>query len=338
MLSNTGRRRIFRRGLFFRPDISFRRGLFFGWSLFFCLTCQVANAQFRVVGYLTTWDHFPAKASHIQFTKITHLNIACAEPDAEGNLTVFGGLSGIVDKAHAQRVKVLISLGGAELNGTRKNWKKFTSPAYVNLFCNKIAGYLIKNNLDGIDIDLEGDIIGSQYENFIKILSATLKPKGKLVTAAVATWFEEQIPAACFAYFDFVNIMSFDLTGPGNAAHPGPHAPYSQAVKDIRFWKNKGLPREKMGLGLPFYGYGFYANTAVDEIAYKDILKRYPGAEQKDKAGHIIYYNGLPTIKEKTKLALREAGGIMIWQLNADAEGDKSLLNALDSVIMDSRR
>jgi GH18 family chitinase len=310
---------------------------YFRLSLFFCLTCQLANAQFRIVGYLTTWDHFPGKASLVQFAKITHLNIAFAEPDAEGNLTVFKGLSAVVDKAHEQQVKVLMSLGGADLNGTKRNWKKLTDPSHVDLFCDRIAGYLIKNDLDGVDIDLEGDIIGHQYEIFIKTLSAKLRPRGKLVTAAVATWFEEQIPATCFAYFDFVNIMSFDLTGPGNSSHTGQHAPYSMAVEDIRFWKNKGLSREKIGLGLPFYGYGFYANSTVDEVAYKDILRRYPGAEQKDKAGHTIYYNGMPTIKEKTRLALRETGGIMIWQLTEDATGDKSLLNAIDSVVMNPR-
>jgi chitinase len=45
--------------------------------------------------------------------------------------------------------------------------------------------------------------------------------------------------------------------------------------------------------------------------------------------GQIIYYNGIPTIKQKTDLAKQEASGIMIWQLLGDAPGDKSLLNAI---------
>jgi GH18 family chitinase len=45
--------------------------------------------------------------------------------------------------------------------------------------------------------------------------------------------------------------------------------------------------------------------------------------------GRIIYYNGIPTIKQKTQLAKKEASGIMIWQLLGDASGDKSLLNAV---------
>lgn len=35
------------------------------------------------------------------------------------------------------------------------------------------------------------------------------------------------------------------------------------------------------------------------------------------------------TIKRKTALALKKAGGIMIWQLLGDAAGDSSLLTAI---------
>lgn len=301
--------------------------------LFFCFLHPVADAQFRVVGYLNTWDHFPGNVSCIPFGKITHLHIAFAQPDAKGDLRVIKGLSEVVKKAHENGVKILISMGGADLDGTGKYWRKFTDATHVRLFVDKIACYLLQNGLDGVDIDLEGNVIGPHYGNFIKTLSDRLKPAGKLVTAAVATWFEEQIPASCLVYFDYVDIMSFDLTGPGNAKRSGQHSPYSMAVEDIKFWKGKGLPREKMGLGVPFYGYGFDANSTADEMSYRDIVARYPGAEQKDKVGHTIYYNGIPTIKEKARLAFRETGGIMIWQLTGDAKGDKSLLTVVDSVV-----
>ncbi|HWK03400.1 MAG TPA: glycosyl hydrolase family 18 protein [Puia sp.] len=301
--------------------------------LFFCFLHPVADAQFRVVGYLNTWDHFPGNVSCIPLEKITHLNIAFVQPDAKGGLRVIEGLSEVVKKAHESRVKVLISMGGADLEGTGKNWRKFTDAAHVGMFTDKIVSYVLQNDLDGVDVDLEGNVIGSRYGNFVRTLSEKLKPAGKLVSAAVATWFEEQIPATCFAYLDFVNIMSFDLTGPGDPGHPGQHSPYSMAVGDISFWKKKGLSREKMGLGIPFYGYGFGANSTVDEMAYRDIVARYPGAERKDKVGHTIYYNGMSSITEKARLAVRETSGLMIWQLTGDTTGDKSLLRVVDSVV-----
>jgi GH18 family chitinase len=49
--------------------------------------------------------------------------------------------------------------------------------------------------------------------------------------------------------------------------------------------------------------------------------------------GGIVYYNGAATIKAKTTLALRKAGGVMIWQLLQDATGSYSLLTAIDSLV-----
>jgi GH18 family chitinase len=303
--------------------------------LLFVASCVTQNviAQFRIVGYLNTWDDFPNNAKNIHYKKITHLNIAFANPDADGNLTTFSGLSTVVNNAHAAGVKVLMSMGGADLGGTKKNWKNLTQPENVQAFCNKLLQYVQDNNLDGLDVDLEGNIIGKNYGGFIQTLSSVLKPKGKLVTAAVATWFANNIPASSFTYFDFVNIMSYDATGPWDPDHPGPHSPYSMAVDDLNFWRDKGLPSSKMGLGVPFYGWGFYNKFSEDEYAYKDIVKQYPGAEHVDQIADTIYYNGLPTMRKKTRLAIRKGSGIMIWQLTEDAKGNKSLLNAIYNIV-----
>lgn len=298
----------------------------------FLLSASLQNtySQFRIVGYLNTWDNFPHNAQNIDFTKITHLNIAFANPDKTGNLTAFPGLATVVNNAHAKQVKVLMSLGGADLGGTDKNWKLLTAPGRVDSFCRKLLVYVQQNNLDGLDVDLEGNIIGNNYGNFIQVLSAVLKPNGKLVTAAVATWFADQVPASTFNYFDFVNIMSYDATGPWEPDNPGPHAPYSMAVSDLKFWASKGLPQNKAGLGVPFYGWGFYNKASENEYAYGDLITQYPGAENADKITDTVYYNGMPTIIKKTKLAKQKAGGIMIWQLTEDAQGANSLLNAIN--------
>ncbi len=298
------------------------------------LTATAAAPNFRVVGYLNTWDNFPDNVNSIDLAKITHLNIAFAEPNPSGNLTKFTGIDSVVNKAHAANVKVLISLGGADLGGTKGHWKDLTTPANVNAFCAKILSYLQQYNLDGVDIDLEGHTIGpDNYATFIQTLSSLLKPQNKLVTAAVATWFAPQIPTSSFDYFDFVNIMSYDATGPWDPNDSGPSAPYSLAEKDIKFWGNKGLPQNKMGLGVPFYGWGFGSAFSQDDYSFKKIVATYPGAENVDEIGSTIYYNGIPTIKMKTMLAMQKASGIMIWELTEDAKGKNSLLNAIHVVI-----
>ncbi len=305
--------------------------------LSFIFLANNTNAQFRIVGYLNTWDNFPKSAATINYSQITHMNIAFANPDEKGNLTSFAGLQGVADNAHQHNVKVLMSLGGAELSGTKKNWIYLTLPQNVQAFCNRLLLYVKNNHLDGVDVDLEGDIIGKDYGGFIHILATTFHPQGKIVTAAVATWFEQQIPASTFADFDFVNIMSYDETGPWDTAHPGPHSPYYKAVNDLAFWAGKGLPPAKTNLGVPFYGWGFYNKTSEEEYAYKDIVSQYKGAEFTDKVADTIYYNGMITMGRKTKLAMQQAGGVMIWQLTEDAEGKKSLLNEIYSASHDGK-
>lgn len=292
---------------------------------------HTSRAQFKIVGYLNIWDHFPKSAATIDYSQLTHLNLAFANPNAEGNVTSFDGLPQVADNAHHHGVKVLMSLGGADLNGTQKNWILLTLPQNVQGFCNRLLAYVNSNHLDGVDVDLEGDIIGNNYGSFIHTLASVFHPQRKLVTAAVATWFEQQIPASSFADFDFVNIMSYDKTGPWDTTHPGPHSTFPAAVDDLNFWAAKGLPAAKTNLGVPFYGWGFYNKASQNEYAYKDIVAQYAGAELKDKIADTIYYNGIVTIRRKTKLAMEKASGIMIWQLTEDADGKKSLLKAINA-------
>jgi hypothetical protein len=49
--------------------------------------------------------------------------------------------------------------------------------------------------------------------------------------------------------------------------------------------------------------------------------------------GETMYYNGIPTIRSKTALALKDARGVMIWELTQDAQGSGSLLKNIDEVI-----
>ncbi len=41
------------------------------------------------------------------------------------------------------------------------------------------------------------------------------------------------------------------------------------------------------------------------------------------------YYNGIPTIQAKTRIAMEKASGVMFWALDHDAQGEFSLVNAI---------
>ena len=231
-------------------------------------------------------------------------------------------------------VKVLASIGGG------------SAPAYYayllgdlqrDAFTRKLAQLADEYDLDGIDVDLEGKRVDTNYEKFITGLAMTLKSKGKLLTAAVATAYKKRYTDKALEQFDFINIMSYDKTGPWKPKKGGPHAPYKMAVKDIKYWTHKkGIAKEKLNVGIPFYGYGFGPGAPTD-MSFGEIINTYKDAQNNDEVtvpeGGTLYYNGILTIKNKTSLALKKAGGIMIWQLLHDAQGEYSLLNAVNEVI-----
>ncbi len=300
----------------------------------------VASASFRVVGYLREYNVVDGRAIQFDFSKITHLNIAFINPDANGTFSTLSGLKELVTAAHAKNVKVLASIGGG-----------LAPEYYTTLIADKVsraklvssmASLTDQYNLDGIDVDLEGHFVDANYETFVVELKALLKPKRKLLTTAIATVYSTQYTDKALAQFDFINIMSYDKTGPWKPEKPGQHSPYSMAVDDLEYWAGtRGIAKEKLSLGLPFYGYGF-GNGVPEDIAFSDIIKKYPGAENKDEvtvtAGGTIYYNGLTTVKSKTKLALQKAGGVMVWQLLQDDAGTNSLLNTIDAEVKAAKK
>jgi len=295
-----------------------------------------------VVGYLPTWSGYPNSVNNVDLTKITHLNIAFANPNADGDIIMSDGtlinLGTVVTAAHNANVKILVSIGGAGAPGSTYNNLIVNSQT---AFIDKIVQFAVDNNLDGIDVDIEGDVLNgttlnsTQYEGFIVELETALHAENKLMTAALATWFAFRVTNLAASKFDFINLMSYDAYGTWTG--PGQHSSYSFAVEDLTYWSTtKAVPLNKLTVGVPFYGYR-WTNTGSAALNFIGITNLYTNSEFSDEArpanGGIVYYNGIPTIKQKTALAIEQAGGIMIWQLTGDATGAKSLLSAIDEVI-----
>jgi len=297
------------------------------------LFTSIGYSQFRVVGYVPIGRAVP-DFTKISFERLTHLNIAFVNPDSAGNIIISDGFDSLIQKAHEYNIKVLASLGGGSFN---PYYSSLLSDSNRKAFVEKLVRLVIDHNLDGLDVDIENDNIDKNYEHLITELAAGLRPIKKLLTAALATWNAQLISDVALKKFDFINVMSYDQTGPWRPEQPGPHSTYSKAEEDLNYWtKTRRVPKHKIGLGVPFYGYCFGTKYG-QSMSYRDIITLFPGSHEWDQVvpddGGIIHYNGLPTIKKKTALALKTAGGIMIWQLLQDAEGELSLLAAIDTVI-----
>jgi GH18 family chitinase len=128
--------------------------------------------------------------------------------------------------------------------------------------------------------------------------------------------------------------MAYDGKGPWNRTDAGQHASMEFAKDNVAYWLKRGVPKDRLTLGVPFYGYGFGKAYKRGDYPYAKIVATYPGAENADQAGETIWYNGLPTIRAKAKLAADEGlAGVMIWSLDADAAGEKSLLRGVDEAL-----
>jgi len=281
-------------------------------------------------------DTIHADADYRFLDKITHLNLAFMNPDSTGQFRDKLAIDTLVKKAHRKGVKVLASIAGG---GPHPYYAKLLQDEHRSLFVRNLMSMVKQYHLDGIDVDIEGSDIDTNYGRFVTELAATLHPQKKLLSAAIATAYRDQLPDKALQQFDYVTIMSYDRTGPWSPGRPGHHAPYQMAVDDLHYWNYiRAIPKEKLVLGVPFYGYGFGAvNAPVVSMDYKTIHSLYPNEYASDTLllpEHItMYYNSAATIQKKTLLAKQKASGIMIWQLLGDAAGDASLLKAIYDVV-----
>ncbi|HQU57612.1 MAG: hypothetical protein KDD02_04045 [Phaeodactylibacter sp.] len=294
--------------------------------LILMITDIAAAQETKVVGYLPYYRF--GNLDQIGLEHLTHLCIAFANPDAQGNISMDGvDIWPVVQRAHEADVKVLASLAGGALKPEwAEAWARLTQARYRSGFIHRIIQYTLANELDGIDIDLEWKYVDAQYSGFVLELRDSLHAHGKLMTAALPGIHRyKHITDKAMLAFDFINLMAYDLTGQFDPQRPGPHSPYSLAVAALDYWKGLGMPANKLVLGLPLYGWDFSTPGTVHSVNYGDIVASNPAYAHTDQVGR-LYYNGILTVVAKTELAKREGGGVMLWELGKDALNEFSLL------------
>jgi chitinase len=288
-----------------------------------------AHAQ-RVVGYLRTGSDFAAWAARLPASGLTHINLAFANP-RNGNGPGVGGneaqLDALVTAAHAANVSVLISIGGG---GSGSNTVgDLLAPATVDDLVVGLRKYVADHQLDGVDVDIEGDpALTDNYGPFVQKLRTAMHDDHKLITAALATWFLDGIATDTLSAFDFINVMSYDHCGPWTDACE--QATYDAALMDLAAFAARDQAKERLVLGVPFYAY-CWGTCDQEALTFGDIVAQYPSFIDKDwidQDGRQLSYNGTATMAKKKKLAT-DYGGVMIWELDQDASGEHSLLKLL---------
>ena len=312
-------------------------------ALSLSLFSGLAHADPKVVAYVPNWINLEEFSKTIDYAKVTHINIAFENPtDDTGELSFNRRNKALLEKARAAKVKVLVSIGGGSASGDKVLKERYfmllADDRRVD-FAKKLAAYVEKHGFDGLDVDIEGPSINEDYGDFITVLAAEFKPKGKLLTAALSKGYGgDKVPDAALSHFDFLNIMAYDARGSWDPNAPGQHSSLEMAKEASKYWLGRGVPKEKAILGVPFYGSGFGKDFHNGGFAYAEILAKHPEASLLDQVGETIWHNGQPTIREKAKFVQSEGlGGVMIWSLDNDVKGDKSLLDALHGELVPKR-
>ena len=302
-----------------------------------------------VVAYLPSWK-MPYTPD---WEKITHLCLAFGIVQADGSLntTEVRKYPTVIQAARKNKVKVLLSIGGG---GSTNFTQAITDPAKRKRLITALDQAIKDLSLDGIDVDYEeweGGPGGASAGDLVKrtALEATYQElrakigEDKLITAAVTADWDDQGWGYynCFnntmhQYLDFVSLMVYDQTGPWSGSNVGPHSSRDFFEHAANHWlTNRKLPKKKLVMGVPFYGYLFQsADNAegAEAVAYKDILSRYPteNPHLSDQIG-LLYYDGMVTIEGKADyVRSNELGGIMFWEITQDtADPAKSLLNVI---------
>jgi len=302
-------------------------------------TATVTNPNKVVVAYIAgTAGNVQAITDAIDFNIVTHVNLAFFDPSTTGAMIANGEplfadftsaqINYVVTKAHAAGRKVLASLVGVNPAPGSGDVVTLFTPANRTSFINGLVELVNYYNLDGIDVDVEGNQLAAiknqgNYAGFISALRNQINPLGKLVTVATPGNNSVTIPNSSYAYFDLINIMSYDIGWNGTANH----SPYDKALQHIQYFLDDNCPASKLVLGLPAYGYKPTVGSGTK--SFKDIVATYGSAAAYADTYDGYKYNGITSIEAKTKYAALHIKGVMIWELSQDAPGTYSLIQAI---------
>ena len=347
-------------------------------------TYQTERGGGASVGYYAGWASYQGYTpDQIPAEHLTHINYAFAriDPDtltleledpAHGkkNLSALRKL-----REEHPGLKLLISVGG--WSDSQYFSDAASTASRRERFAESCVAFVEEQRLDGVDLDWEYPVSGGaagtihrpeDRENFTKLLRelrTRLDRQGRrdgkdyslTIAGAAGSWYLEQIEAVKVAdIVDHIFLMGYDLHGPWekyadfNAPlyAPSGDSPQSRTgvAASVEAYLKKGVPAEKIVLGMPLYGYvyqgvsgkdgGLYSTyTSAKSVSYKALKRSYLSnaayRQLQHEEAQVPYLYGNRTFlsyDDETSLAAKAGlarelglGGIGFWEISQDDGG-----------------
>ena len=305
------------------------------------------ESKYKVVAYMPSWRRgFVLK----DWDKITHLCFCFGMVGSDGSIdmeSIRKNILPMVKTAHEKGVYALLSIGGGT-GGTDFNTAILNETSRKNIAEN-VLKILKEYNFDGVDVDYEhwdytpsiNNIKRSEaLELLYKDLRNGMSKNSQLTIASSLSYMKNNgYNKSMTQYLDFINMMIYDYTGNWAGSDVGPHSGWNYFIESIAKAKELNIPDNKIVAGVPFYGVKFKSKTnptGAVHITYSDIVRQYPGAEDKNEIeAAFLYYDGKPIIRKKSQYIVdNQMGGIMFWEITQDTDvTSKSLLRVIDEVL-----
>jgi len=315
---------------------------------------HAAGYQLNVSAWLpTSWDTNSAQDSFESNLDLwNQINPFWYQVQDNGTLVAYQGARSEKIKAICQKYNILM-IPTVTNSFDPERVKTIINDVDIREYhINNLVKEVTDNGYDGIELDYEGIYPEDKntFTTFIKLVAEKLHAKSKKLSLAVQakksdldTWKGPGATdyASLGQYADFIKIMAYDAHWP--ASDPGAIAPVPWIEKILTYAVQK-VPRAKIYLGIPFYGYDWrieYGQGEQEEGAnsrtynkMREIFDRYnPDVRwssedsaptmrylsQIDGKVHEIWYENPASIRAKVHLAKEyKIGGVNFWRLGSD--------------------
>lgn len=311
----------------------------------------------RVVAYYPGWHTNAYPCTRIDYSQVTDIAHAFVWPLTNGTLNVppYYLYPELLEMAHAHGVRMIVTVGGGS--------KSIYFPAMARdpvaraKFVRELTAFCVTNKYDGVDYDWESPTNAAERTDFTMLVQETraaldaAKPNMTLSAALRRTakdgqWLDvDQLKK----YLDWFGVMTYNYhtasakrSGHASPLYPSPDDPQGPTYcvdASVKYFQDRGVPREKLFMGFLFHGYQYastnlYApSTGASDGIYSNVVKNLSNGWTRvwDNTSRVPYlvnpdhttlisYDDRQSIQEKCDYAAKEhLNGAIIWALGQDS-------------------